>query len=281
MAETPTLDKYRIYFSNFLGNTMADQEHAVNYAVGSMRGDGKEPKMLFSSAQQPALSVDGTKLAYVHLASGIFVHDLTTGEGRHVINHTGAVSPSFSSDGHRISYAEVTIVDWWDIFYANSKVHTARVDGSGEATALVGRRPAWSPVNNNILYEACQETTCGVMILNADNGATRLLVGQSGGKASWSPDGQKITYSTDADGDSEIWSINLDGSGAKKLTDNMSTDALAAWTPAGMYIYFLSDRMDGWGIWVMRPDGKDQRKVQSIGVPEHWQWAKMAVGWDR
>jgi Tol biopolymer transport system component len=114
-----------------------------------------------------------------------------------------------------------------------------------------------------------------------DDGSNRLLVGNSAGKASWSPDGQKITYSTDADGDSEIWSVNLDGTAARKLTENASTDALAAWSPDGHYIYHLSDRKDGWCIWIMKPDGTEQRKIKSIGVPRYWQWAKMSVGWNR
>lgn len=275
------LDRYRVYFSNFTGTTMADNDNAVSYSVWSMRGDGQESVALFSEAQQPALSIDGTKLAYVHLGSGVLIYDLATGESRHVINHSSAVSPSFSPDGHRLSYAEYTVAKWWQVFSANSQVHTSNIDGSGDALALVGRRPAWSPADNLIVYEACQGTTCGLLILNANNGGTRLLVGDSAGKASWSPDGQKITYSTDSDGDSEIWSINLDGTSARRLTDNNSTDAMSAWTPDGQHIYFLSDRKDGWGIWIMNPDGTNQRRIRSIGVPRYWQWAKMAVGWSK
>jgi endonuclease YncB( thermonuclease family) len=280
-VEKPPLDNYKVYFSNFQGSTVADNENTLSYSVWSMRGDGQEATMLFSEAQQPALSVDGTKLAYVHLNSGVFVYDLTTGQDRHVINHTNAVSPSFSPGGHRLSYAEYTVAQWWQVFRANSQVHIANVDGTDDVIALVGRRPAWSPTDNLIVYEACEGTKCGLLILNADNGGTRLLVGNSAGKASWSPDGQRVSYSTDADGDSEIWRINLDGTGAKKLTDNMSTDALAAWSPDGQYIFFISDRKDGWGIWVMHPDGSEQRKVKSIGVPQYWQWAKMSVGWNK
>lgn len=280
-VEAPSFARYKVYYSNFQGNTVADMQVTYNYSVCSMHGDGEEVTELFSEAQQPAVSVDGTKLAYVRLNSGIFVLDLTTGESRHVINHSSAVSPSFSPGGYRLAYAEYTVTDWWHLFVANSQVHTANVDGTGDTTALVGRRPVWSPTSSLIVYEACDDTTCGLLILNADDSTTRILVGNSAGKASWAPDGQRLTYSTDADGDSEMWVINLDGTGAKKLTDNMSTDALGAWSPDGQYIYFLSDRQDGWWIWVMRPDGTEQRQVQSLGVPLHWQWAKMSVGWNR
>ena len=276
-----SLDKYKVYYSNFQGKTVADEQNALNYGVWSMRGDGEEATMLFAEALQPALSVDGKKLAYTRISTGIVVYDLTTGVARDVINHSGADTPSFSPDGYRLAYAEYTVVTWWDVFSANSMVHIASVDRAFNASALAGRRPAWSPTSNLIVYEACEGTKCGLLLLNADNGHTRFLVGDSAGKASWSPDGQKITYSTDADGDSEIWSINLDGTGAKKLTDNQSTDALASWSPDGKVVYLLSDRAGGWAIWAMNPDGTDQRRVKSIGVPQYWQWAKMSVGWNK
>jgi Tol biopolymer transport system component len=280
-AKPAALDRYRVYYSNYSGITVAESENTQSYSIWSMRGDGQEAMTLFAESQQPALSDDGTKLAYVHLNSGIFVYDLTTGEDRHVINESSAVSPSFSPGGYRIAYAAYIISSWWDVFTANSTIHIANADGTNDIPVLSGRRPAWSPVSSLLLYEACQGTTCGIMILNTDTGNARLLVGESAGKASWSPDGQTITYSTAADGDPEIWRINLDGTGQKKLTDNNSNDALASWSPDGQYIYFLSSRKDGWWIWVMNPDGTEQRRIQSLGVPPYWQWAKMAVGWNR
>lgn len=96
VVESPPLSTYRVYYSAFRGSTTAEEQNSDNYSVWSMRGDGQEAGMLVSQAQQPALSVDGTKLAYVHLGSGIVVYDLATGQGREDINYSGAESPSFS-----------------------------------------------------------------------------------------------------------------------------------------------------------------------------------------
>jgi WD40 repeat protein len=283
---TPTtkpasLDRYRVYYSNYSGTTVAQSQNTLSYSIWSMRGDGQEATQLFTEAQQPALSSDGTKLAYVHLSSGIFVHDLTTEEQRQVINETSAMSPSFSPGGYRLVWAAYIIARWWQVFVADSTLHITNADGTNDMPIVLGRRPAWSPTSNLILYEACEGTRCGIKILNTDTGNTWLLVANSAGKASWSPDGQTITYSTDADGDSEIWSIRLDGTAEQKLTDNQSTDALAAWSPDGQYLYFLSDRKGGWGIWIMRPDGSEPRRIRSIGLPPYWQWAKLAVWWNK
>lgn len=274
----PTLDQYKVYYSEFQGHSYKD---LINYSVWSMHGDGTHKSRLLDHAQQPALSPDGTKLAYVHMASGIRVLDLTTGEDREAINSGAAKSPSFSPGAYRLAYAQYVVVAWWQVFGANSMVRLADANGDNVSEVVAGRRPAWSPTSGLLVYEGCTGTTCGLFVLNTDSGNIRLLVGRSAGKASWSPDGTKIAYLIDDDGDPELWVINIDGSGEQKLTDNQSADALAAWTPDGRYIYFLSNRREGWGIWVMDANGENQRRVTSVGVPPYWQWAKMTVGWNK
>jgi len=47
----------------------------------------------------------------------------------------------------------------------------------------------------------------------------------------WSPDGSKIAFFSDRDGDEEIYIINADGSGLQQLTDNDWVDWAPAWSP--------------------------------------------------
>ena len=58
----------------------------------------------------------------------------------------------------------------------------------------------------------------------------------------WSPDGSKIAFSTDRDGNSEIYTINADGSGLARLTDNDVTDVDPMWSPDGTRIAFATAR---------------------------------------
>ncbi len=45
----------------------------------------------------------------------------------------------------------------------------------------------------------------------------------------WSPDGTMIAFTSDRDGNEEIYIMNADGSGQRNLTNNPSKEDEAAW----------------------------------------------------
>jgi len=47
----------------------------------------------------------------------------------------------------------------------------------------------------------------------------------------WSPDGTRITFQSDRDGNDEVYVMNADGSGQTRLTNNLGKDLLPAWSP--------------------------------------------------
>ena len=51
------------------------------------------------------------------------------------------------------------------------------------------------------------------------------------GGHSWSPDGTKIGFSSNRDGNLEIHVMNTDGSNRTRLTDNTANDAVPDWGP--------------------------------------------------
>ena len=44
------------------------------------------------------------------------------------------------------------------------------------------------------------------------------------------------------DGNSEIYVMNRDGSGVRRLTDNPAIDSTPTWSPTGTQVAFTSDR---------------------------------------
>ena len=49
----------------------------------------------------------------------------------------------------------------------------------------------------------------------------------------FSPDGDRILFESNRDGDWEIYTMAVDGSRVKRLTDHPADDRFAAWGPAG------------------------------------------------
>lgn len=54
----------------------------------------------------------------------------------------------------------------------------------------------------------------------------------------WSPDGQRILFSSDRDGDADIWTIGVDGTGLRKLTSMPGVEARGSWSPDGSRVVF-------------------------------------------
>lgn len=58
----------------------------------------------------------------------------------------------------------------------------------------------------------------------------------------WSPDGNKIAFSSYRDGNFEIYVMNVDGSNQFNLTNHPAGDTNPVWSPDGAKITFISDR---------------------------------------
>lgn len=77
----------------------------------------------------------------------------------------------------------------------------------------------------------------------------------------WSPDGARIAFSSDRDGNSEVYVMNTDGSGQARLTTNPASDSEPAWSPDGTKIVFATDRDGSYEIYKMNSDGSGQTNV--------------------
>jgi TolB protein len=77
----------------------------------------------------------------------------------------------------------------------------------------------------------------------------------------FSPDGTRLTFSSNRDGNWEIYIMNVDGSNVVRLTNNDSDDAFSTFSPDGSEIVFHSYREDEWGIFIMKADGSGETKL--------------------
>ena len=86
--------------------------------------------------------------------------------------------------------------------------------------------------------------------------ATRLTVHDAfDSRPDWSPDGRRIAFNSNRDGNWEVYVMNADGSGVTRLTENDVVDGSPTWSPDGTRIAFDSTRDGDWDIYVMNADG--------------------------
>lgn len=150
------------------------------------------------------------------------------------------------------------------------------------ATALAGSSLATKPgQNGRIAYMVLNHSTglWQTWVANADlSGATQLTRSRrsNSGWAVWSPDGKRLAFDSDrsdrtpfnARHVNDIFVMNADGTGVKKLTNSKGVSEFAAWSPDGSSIAYDHGSGKGsfrTGIYVMRNNGQHRRRLTSPG----------------
>ncbi|GAI97950.1 unnamed protein product, partial [marine sediment metagenome] len=71
----------------------------------------------------------------------------------------------------------------------------------------------------------------------------------------------KIAFTSDRDGNYEIYLLNIDGSEQVRLTNNPAGDGNSSFSPDGTKIAFTSDRDGNGEIYIMNVDGSEQTNL--------------------
>ncbi len=137
-----------------------------------------------------------------------------------------------------------------------------------------GFSPAWSPDGKKIAFTSKRDVNSEIYVIDATGKNLRRLTNLKSEERApaWSPDGKKIALVSDRlESVLEIYTMNPDGSGMKRLTRSADQGGILsaqndgpAWSPDGQFIVFAS-RSGGlagqWSLWVVGADGTDKRQL--------------------
>jgi len=85
--------------------------------------------------------------------------------------------------------------------------------------------------------------------------------------AVWSPDGTKIAFTTNRDGNNEIYIMNADGSSPLNISNDPASDTTPAWSPDGLKLLFISDRDGNNEVFSMDANGSNVAQVTTTASP--------------
>jgi Tol biopolymer transport system component len=173
--------------------------------------------------------------------SEIFVMN-PDGTDRHQLSHdtVNNFNPAWSADGTRIAF-DAAGSGGEDIYVMNA-------DGTGEVdiTKAPGPDigPAWSPDGTRIAYWRQTKSLSEHIFVMAADGAhrTQLTFGpEVDNQPSWSPDGTTIAFSSNRDGNVELYLMNPDGSNVHRLTNTPNAhEENPNWSPDGTRLAYDS-----------------------------------------
>ena len=89
----------------------------------------------------------------------------------------------------------------------------------------------------------------------------------------FSPDGTRLAFTSNRDGNPEIYVMNRDGSDLRRLTNNPEIDSTPTWSPAGTQIAFASGRSGAPQIWVVGVDGAGLRRISQESYADRPTWS--------
>lgn len=233
----------------------------------------------------PAFSPDGTKLLYVAERGGNAEIYLANADGsrRARLTHSPGAdyNPAWSPDGGSIAFAS----NRGGVF----KIYVMAADGRG--TRLLAPRgssggssftPAWSPDGKRIAFSSSAATPNNVEIyvVRTDGTQLRRLTFTKGDVdtlgddsfPAWSPDGKRIAFSSNRTGDGEVWIMNANGTGQRRIAGlSLRDDWAPSFSPDGSQIAFNSlDAVGATRLYVVRPDGSALRSLGVAGQEPSW-----------
>jgi TolB protein len=157
------------------------------------------------------------------------------------------------------------------------EIYIADYDGANSFrltnTTTLNITPVWAPNNQAIAYTSYRPSGASGMGVYRDVVISYLQTGDRKDLKGdpqhqnylpiYSPDGTKIAFTSDRDGNPEIYVVNSDGSGLRRMTNNPAIDVTPTWSPSGNQLAWVSDRTGSPHIYIMNADGTGQKSIIS------------------
>ena len=139
------------------------------------------------------------------------------------------------------------------------------------ATITPTPEPSYSANPNGQIVFTCSPIINQICIINADGSNYRQLTfgNQPSYYASFSPDGQRIIFSSNMNGNYEIYEMDTDGNNIVRLTNNIGDGLYApAISPDGRTIAFTNERDGTQSIWLMNRNGGNPRPLTDLAAED-------------
>jgi Tol biopolymer transport system component len=164
------------------------------------------------------------------------------------------IVPSLSPDGKRVAFWTEKNLFSIDLFVADAETgaNVERITSNSFGSHIdeyssFESAVAWSPDSRQVAFIAFAKGKNRLIIADANTGKKTRDLDIPGVPAisnpTWSPDGSTIVLTGLVDGQSDLYSFNLNTKAVRRLTNDRYSDLQPYYSPDGKWIVFATDRM--------------------------------------
>lgn len=262
-------DKSKIAFTTY--------DNSFFYNLYVIDIDGQNQKFLSKAKQfcgSPTWSPDDNRIAFVkneNIVGGsndIYTIKVDGTNEMKLTFQNDNFSPQYSPDNNSLIFT-TSFNNWAGVYKMN-------IDGSNKQLLTPQNKsfsnPKFSPTGNKISITSYEQNGSQIFVMNSNGESLKQLTFSSSPSSfpgepangndnpSWSPSENRIAYVSYIDGNPDIFIINSNGTGNKRLTNTSLRDESPTWTKDGNYILFSSNRSPNVAaqIYIMRTEGQLQ-----------------------
>lgn len=136
--------------------------------------------------------------------------------------------------------------------------------------------PRFSPDGQKVVMSLQEGGGSSIFELDLRTRQTRRLTNVPGAidtGPSYAPRGDRVVFESDREGSQQLYVMNADGAGVRRISFGNGRYSTPVWSPRGDYIAFTKQLMGRFLIGVMRPDGSGERVLSEGFHNEGPTWA--------
>jgi TolB protein len=158
------------------------------------------------------------------------------------------------------------------------EIYIADYDGANSRRVTTSRQlninPSWSPDARAVAYTSYVPVP-DIFISHLYRGVRENPTKRVGSNflPMFSPDGTRMAFMSNRDGNPEIYVMNVDGSAVRRITNHPAGDSSPTWSPTGTQIAFTSDRSGTPQIYIVGADGLNLRRLTNESYADRPTWS--------